>query len=1506
MKNKRIITIFLSFLLFITSQASCSFVWTENTAATIGDARAKREVYLHAKNHNPVGTSQSSTVIKNDPFNLYFAIDNPNKGFYNETENDPEVSQYVAEAILQKRSTELPKAEEKADKAGITDATERAKFIEEYLAPILSLEAKRAEQMIRHEQKQYDLNGYAVRIYYDKTFFKLSEGVNADAPIDYTVPDKTIPNTETDEEEKDPDNNSDGNISYATGYSAYHESGGFDNEKGLNYAETTVFFYGSFLPQEKNDSEGNKWYDLCALPLIPLKTGSTKVSIEISGDSSKNSLILFSKHESDAEKEFEFSAINGGEHTINIVNSVRPVAPEAMPRPADFVKGDKVKLVCKDANCNAEDEKHDIYYSIDGKMPYEKYEGQEITIEKTTVISCYSVKKSDISQDSKSEIVSFKYEMLPEKPVLFVDPSGKPITNVYTASDPFSVFCDTFVSYDGSIEDDINIYYTFSDIYVEDFTDSDGKFKTDGSDPETEWVKVEKSLGLKFDINKTVKVKLVTVRENQSVGQEISEVSTYILNIRPNVVKAVPAPCENPGQVELSAEDGCEIYYTTDGSDPSVNGTKYNSAIDVSKDTLIRAVAKKDGVFSKTTDFSYTVTNHAGSVISANYPSGEYEGKIWVSLSSDNPDDKILYTTDGGVTWIPYDGKISVDKTTVIEAKVEGLDEVFKFSYDIKPLAPVFAPGSTLFAQPDSVTIYCQETVNDGFDGINSDDYTLYYTTDGSDPRTNTNAENTKNSPVNTAKVSVSERVTIKAAVKTKDGMWSDVVSGTYDVLSYKLASPVPTIKPGKYTADKIFTGFFEEQQDCEIYYTVSEGDTFEKDPVANDETPNKHYVRGSGNSIELSGRVIIKAIAVNKALNLKSDVAVFEYIVMPEEQPSASCYADKQSGIYEIPSSNEKFLVNIYSDDSSSEIKYKIDNGEWQEYDSQDAVEIENDCTLYVMVNGEVVQTYTYEFVPKAPVATLLSGKYDLKEPPYQVKITLPEGYSSDDYYLYYRDNEAEVDSLETTGSTIGFNIVSSVSYKAYVVDIKTNKRSENAVFYYVVESDEAVAGDIYTVDPYKVKSGDTKYISKHLLSQKGFNEGIKLDTKTNGAKIKYKYTYIKEDGKEGGAEYQFYTKNNPIMVTSSMKELTVNAYLTDADGVEIVGSDAVFKYKFVDILIPQFVSGSKTIENDYPNDDNYIIYYTLDGNDPDDDKNTSRIRYDGGKINLTESTQIKTVYYKACGENNCPCASGDATLCENYVYGEVGTFNYEAPKKDSSSSGGSLVITENGNKRKYTKDIFGNEHMTHISYIKGYPDGRVNPEGNITREEVTAMLYRMRDKKYDKPFASTGSVFSDVAPDRWSVTEVEFMASENIVLGYPDGEFKPSNNLTRAEFAALIYRFCKLSEADVKNKFTDLSNDHWAYQEIMALHAGGLVEGYEDNTFMPEKYIKRAEVITVINKILGRKPMPSYVKSLDFNPFSDLETDKWYYTDVLEATITHDYHLNSNDFEYKWENWK
>ena len=148
--------------------------------------------------------------------------------------------------------------------------------------------------------------------------------------------------------------------------------------------------------------------------------------------------------------------------------------------------------------------------------------------------------------------------------------------------------------------------------------------------------------------------------------------------------------------------------------------------------------------------------------------------------------------------------------------------------------------------------------------------------------------------------------------------------------------------------------------------------------------------------------------------------------------------------------------------------------------------------------------------------------------------------------------------------------------------------------------------------------------------------------------------------------------------------------------------------------------------------------------------------------------------------------------------------------------------------------------------------------------------------------------------------------MADKEIVYGYPDGEFKPTRNLSRAEFAALVFRFTGIEKANIKNPFTDFDESHWAYDEILALTSSGLIEGYPDKTYKPENNITRAEVMTVINKLLGRKPLESYVKSLEFNPYNDLYEDKWYYVTVLEATITHNYWLDNKGYEHKWEDWK
>ncbi|MDR0380755.1 MAG: S-layer homology domain-containing protein [Oscillospiraceae bacterium] len=115
----------------------------------------------------------------------------------------------------------------------------------------------------------------------------------------------------------------------------------------------------------------------------------------------------------------------------------------------------------------------------------------------------------------------------------------------------------------------------------------------------------------------------------------------------------------------------------------------------------------------------------------------------------------------------------------------------------------------------------------------------------------------------------------------------------------------------------------------------------------------------------------------------------------------------------------------------------------------------------------------------------------------------------------------------------------------------------------------------------------------------------------------------------------------------------------------------------------------------------------------------------------------------------------------------------------------------------------------------------------------------------------------------------------------------------MTRAEFATLAAHFDNLSPAG-GNQFKDVANTHWAVKYINSAAAKGWIAGYPDGTFKPEANITRAEVVTLVNRILARKADQTYI---DANPaklprgYSDLQKGHWAYWDIMEASVGHDY---------------
>lgn len=202
------------------------------------------------------------------------------------------------------------------------------------------------------------------------------------------------------------------------------------------------------------------------------------------------------------------------------------------------------------------------------------------------------------------------------------------------------------------------------------------------------------------------------------------------------------------------------------------------------------------------------------------------------------------------------------------------------------------------------------------------------------------------------------------------------------------------------------------------------------------------------------------------------------------------------------------------------------------------------------------------------------------------------------------------------------------------------------------------------------------------------------------------------------------------------------------------------------------------------------------------------------------------------------------------------------------------------------------------HFAYVIGYPDGTVHPNGQITRAEVATIFFRLlRDEVRDGAFTTSNS-YSDVAYGKWYNNPISTMSALGIITGYPDGTFKPNKPITRAEFAAIAARFDE-TQSGKSAIFSDVIG-HWAAKEIGIAYYNDWIKGYPDGTFKPDQNITRAEAMTLINRVLERKPESPADLLTNMNKWTDnMDTSKWYYLDVQEATNSHGYTRKTFNYE-------
>ena len=137
--------------------------------------------------------------------------------------------------------------------------------------------------------------------------------------------------------------------------------------------------------------------------------------------------------------------------------------------------------------------------------------------------------------------------------------------------------------------------------------------------------------------------------------------------------------------------------------------------------------------------------------------------------------------------------------------------------------------------------------------------------------------------------------------------------------------------------------------------------------------------------------------------------------------------------------------------------------------------------------------------------------------------------------------------------------------------------------------------------------------------------------------------------------------------------------------------------------------------------------------------------------------------------------------------------------------------------------KNTEAGDACTALNIIGGYPDGSFKPEGNITRAEVAAIVYRVYTADVKDAKASmyaTYNKFSDMAGAGWAAGYIGYCANAALVKGYPNGTFQPSGKVTGYEVLAMILRAIGY---DQNNEFTGAD---WALHVAQTAQQAGVLK--------------------------------------------------------------------------------
>lgn len=201
------------------------------------------------------------------------------------------------------------------------------------------------------------------------------------------------------------------------------------------------------------------------------------------------------------------------------------------------------------------------------------------------------------------------------------------------------------------------------------------------------------------------------------------------------------------------------------------------------------------------------------------------------------------------------------------------------------------------------------------------------------------------------------------------------------------------------------------------------------------------------------------------------------------------------------------------------------------------------------------------------------------------------------------------------------------------------------------------------------------------------------------------------------------------------------------------------------------------------------------------------------------------------------------------------------------------------------------------HIGYLNAFDVRYLHPNELLTRVEMAFMMYQLLDPDQRPDTLINYQPFTDIpfASDDHCIASLSVIG---LLRGYEDGSFRPDNPISRAECVVLLSRLIEVPAGS--STFSDVPETHWASSAISAGTSAGWLSGYPDGTFRPDQNITRLEAVKMINTAFHRTCDVNYVQTTKgFPRFYDVSPEFWGYFDLIEAYVGHNYIVTDDGTE-------